>query len=101
MIQNYTREGLSELLRRARETCAGPLNRPYHLVRVMIFGRLAGVVEILSGDYVFFPLPGAVRREDMPSELLDMEGIQADTELLNSCYWIREELAREAEEAKA
>lgn len=101
MIQNYTREGLSELLRRARETCAGSLNRPYHLVRVMVFGRLVGVVEILSGDYVFFPLPGAVRYEDLPSELREIEGIQADTELLNSCYWIREELARVAEEAKA
>ena len=101
MIQDYAREGVLEILGRAKDKCAGSLNRPYHLVRVMVFDRLVGVVEILSGDYVFFPLPGALRRADMPSELLDLEGIQADTELLNSCYWIREELAREAEEAKA
>ena len=101
MVQKYTLDGLHAALERATEQASGPLRRPHYFVRVMVFDRLAGLLEILSGDYVFFPMPGSVRYEDLPEELRAIEGIQADTELLNSCYWIREELQREAEEARA
>lgn len=102
MVQQYTLDGLHAALERATEQASGPLRRRrFHFVRVMVFDRLAGLLEILSGDYVFFPMPGNVRYEDLPGELRAIEGIQADAELLNSCYWIREELQREAEEARA
>ena len=99
MVQQYTLDGLHAALERATEQASGPLRRPYRFVRVMVFDRLSGLLEILSGDDVFFPMPGNVRYADLPGELLEIEGIQADTELLNSCYWIREELQREEEEA--
>ena len=71
----------------------------FHFVRVMVFGRLVGLMEVLGGENEYYPFPLNMQEEDLPDELKYIEGIQADNSFTESAYWIRDEIGSERGEA--
>ncbi|NCC59050.1 MAG: hypothetical protein EOM17_15755 [Synergistales bacterium] len=98
-MEDMTREEvLLRSLQHATEDAFERYGEEFHFVRVMVFGRLAGLLEVLGGENEYYPFPLNMKLEDLPDELKHIEGMQADNSFTESAYWIRDEMEAEQEE---